>query len=79
MLWKNVYQQHQQGDKDNAVVGMFLAEFIYAFQDYQYLYAVYQYNTPGYTLDSVFREHTFTEEETKYVVAVLIIIIEYFH
>jgi hypothetical protein len=33
----------------------------------------------GFTLDSVLRNHVFNEEETKYVVAVVVQILEYFH
>ncbi len=33
----------------------------------------------GFTLDTVLKNHVFNEEETKYVVAVVIQILEYFH
>jgi hypothetical protein len=33
----------------------------------------------GFTLDSVLKNHVFNEEETKYVVAVVVQILEYFH
>ncbi len=50
---------------------LFLAELCFAFQDYQYLYMVFK-KVDGFTLDTVFKHHMFTEEETKYVVAVMI-------
>ena len=55
-----------------------MGNLLFSFQDYQFLYMVYEH-VEGFTLDSVLRHHVFNEEETKYVVAVLIQVMEFFH
>ena len=70
-LWLRVYEE------DN-LAAIFMGGLLFAFQDYQFLYMVYAY-VDGFTLDTVLRHHSFNEEETKYVVAVLIQVMEFFH
>lgn len=60
------------------MASLFFADLLFAFQDYQYLYMVYD-QIEGFTLDTVLKQHVFTEDETKYVVAVLIQVMEFFH
>jgi hypothetical protein len=52
-LWINVY-------KEKHVASQFFINLLFVFQDYQYLYMIYEY-VEGFTMDSVLKYHAFTE------------------
>lgn len=50
-LWLRTYEE-------DSAAGMFMSGLLFAFQDYQFLYMVYDY-ADGFTLDTVLRNHVF--------------------
>ena len=57
----------------------FLVNMIYSFQDYDYLYLVMDYLTGGDLRYHICRNRTFTEMETKFFMACIILGLEYIH
>ena len=57
----------------------FLVNMIYSFQDYDYLYLVMDYLSGGDLRYHICRNRTFTEMETKFFMACIILGLEYIH